>query len=80
MRLDAKRYPLTAPNALPGASGMTERLGPRTLRRITYVNEEPTLETTMSVSADSQTMTVMTRNPSSSGSDEPSIAVYERQQ
>jgi hypothetical protein len=79
MRLDAKRYPLSAPNALPGASSMTERLGPRTVRRITYVNEKPTLEATMSVSADSQTMTVTTRNPNSSGSDEPSIAVYERQ-
>lgn len=78
MRLDGRKYRLTAPNAAAGASSVAEGLGARTLRRITYQNEEPTLENAMSVSADGETLTVTTRNPSSSRSDEPSIVVYER--
>lgn len=79
MRLDGRRYRLTSPNAAAGASSAAEGLEPRMLRRITYQNEEPTLEAAMSVSADGETMTVTTRNPSSSRSDESSIVIYERQ-
>ena len=79
MRLDGRKYPLTAPNAAAGTSSVAEGLGPRTLRRTTFQNEEPTLEHAMSVSADGETMTITIRNPSSSGLDEPSIVVYERQ-
>lgn len=79
MRLDGKTYAVTAPNAAAGVSSMAEGLGPGTIRRITYQNEKPTLEATMSVSADGETMTVTTRDPSSTGSEESSTVVYERQ-
>jgi hypothetical protein len=79
IRLDGKTYALTSPNAAPGTSSMAEGLGARTLRRVIYQDEKPTLEATMGVSADGETMTVTVRIPRRAASNEPSIAIYERQ-
>jgi hypothetical protein len=77
MRLDAKKHPLTAPNVVAGTTSAAEGVGPRTLRRITFQADKPTLEAVMSVSADGESMTVTTRTPGTS--DEPSVLVYEKQ-
>jgi len=77
MRLDGKRYPLIAPNALPGMMTAAEPLGMRTLRRTTFQSEKPTLEIVMTVSADGKTLTLTTHTPNST--DEPSLFVYEKQ-
>jgi hypothetical protein len=77
MRLDAKRYPLTSPNAAPGSMSASEGLGARTVRHVTFLGEKPTLEAEMTVSPDGETMTVITRPPGST--DGASVIVYEKQ-
>ena len=77
VRLDRKHYPLTRPNALPGVTTAAESIDVRSLRHTTFQGDKPSLETSMSVSPDGNTMTVTTRTPDSS--DEPSVFVYERQ-
>ena len=78
MRLDGKRYPLAAPNTLPGMTTVAQALATRSLRRTTFRADSPTLEIVMTVSADGNTMTVTTHAPNSS--DEPSVFVYEKQE
>lgn len=77
MRLDAKRYPPTAPNPVAGTTSAAEGIRPRTLRRTAFQGDKPTLEAVMSVSSDGESMTITTQTPGTS--DEPSILVYEKE-
>lgn len=77
MRLDGKKYPYTGLNAIPGTTSAAETLGLRSLRRTTFQDQKPFLETVMSVSSDGKTMMVTTHTPN--GPDEPSLFVYEKQ-
>jgi hypothetical protein len=79
MRLDGKRYPGTSPRAAAGSSSAAFSVGPRTVRRVTYLGKKATLEVIMSVSEDGATMTVTTRNPNGLSSHEPSVGVLEKQ-
>jgi len=77
MRPDGKRYALNGPNALPGATTSAQAVATRSLRRTTFREDRPTLETVMTVSPDGRTMTVTTHAPDTPN--EASVFVYEKQ-
>ena len=76
MRPDGKEYEARS-NALPGMTAAVTDLGPRTLRQTTFRDHKPILEAVWAVSSDGRKLTVTSRT--AGRSDEPSVAVYEKQ-